>query len=109
LAQSPEADEEQHLEAVLKAYDVKRIVIGHTVSPGTIWPRFGGRVVMIDVGLAAHYGGRLACLCPRNVGSWPRASAEFRPRLSVDWDGAGRTDPTDSFHAAPGANTATSI
>ena len=62
LAQSPEADEEQHLEAALKAYGVKRIVIGHTVSPGTIWPRFGGRVVMIDVGMAANYGGRMACL-----------------------------------------------
>ncbi|MDA1314391.1 MAG: metallophosphoesterase [Acidobacteria bacterium] len=66
LAQYSEADEEQHLEAVLKAYGVKRIVIGHTVSPGTIWPRFRGRVVMIDVGMAAHYGGRVACLLIEN-------------------------------------------
>lgn len=62
LAQQPEADEEQHLQAALAAYGAKRIVIGHTVSPGTIWPRFGGRVVMIDVGMAANYGGRTACL-----------------------------------------------
>ncbi len=62
LAQQEEAIEEPHLEELLDGLDAKRIVIGHTVSPGTVWPRFGGRVVMIDVGMAATYGGRLACL-----------------------------------------------
>ena len=62
LAQQEEAIEKPHLEELLDNLDAKRIVIGHTVSPGTVWPRFGGRVVMIDVGMSAAYGGRLACL-----------------------------------------------
>jgi len=62
LAQQEEAIEEPHLEELLDNLEAKRIVIGHTVSPGTVWPRFGGRVVMIDVGMASAYGGRLACL-----------------------------------------------
>jgi hypothetical protein len=38
------------------------VVIGHTPPAGAIMPRVGGRVVMIDVGMSAVYGGRLACL-----------------------------------------------
>jgi hypothetical protein len=62
LAQNDERTEEPHLEAVLKNYGVSRVVIGHTPTAGAIMPRFGGRVVMIDVGMSAAYGGRLACL-----------------------------------------------
>ena len=51
-----------HLETVLSNYDCRRIVIGHTPTAGTVIPRFGGRVVMIDAGLSRFYGGRLACL-----------------------------------------------
>jgi hypothetical protein len=62
LANNDEAAEEPHLEAVLNSFGAKRIVIGHTPTAGAVMPRFGGRVVMIDVGLSAAYGGRLACL-----------------------------------------------
>jgi hypothetical protein len=62
LANGDEATEEPHLQAVLSNYGAKRIVIGHTPTAGTVIPRFGGRVVMIDVGLSAAYGRRLACL-----------------------------------------------
>ena len=62
LAQNDEQTEEPNLQAVLKNYGVGRVVIGHTPTAGTIMPRFGGRVVMIDVGMSAAYGGRLACL-----------------------------------------------
>ena len=41
---------------------MKRIVIGHTPTAGTVIPRFDGKVVMIDVGLSAFYGSRRACL-----------------------------------------------
>jgi hypothetical protein len=51
-----------HVDAVLKKYGVKRIVIGHTPTPGAILPRFGGKVLMIDVGLSKAYGSRQACL-----------------------------------------------
>ena len=45
-----------------EANGVKRIVIGHTPTPGAILPRLGGRVVSIDVGLSAYYGSHRACL-----------------------------------------------
>ena len=51
-----------HLEMLFSNYDSRRIVIGHTVTRGAVMPRLGGRVVLIDVGLSAFYGARLACL-----------------------------------------------
>jgi len=62
LASDPDPALEQHVEAVLKRHGAERIVIGHTPTPGAVYPRFGGRVVLIDVGLSAYYGSRLACL-----------------------------------------------
>jgi len=55
---------EQHVQAVLKNYEVDRIAIGHTYTEGAIIPRFGGRVVQIDVGLSKVYDPtkRSACL-----------------------------------------------
>ncbi len=51
-----------HLERVLSHHGVRRIVVGHTGIHGAIMSRFGGRALLIDVGLAAHSGGRVACL-----------------------------------------------
>ncbi len=62
LAQGDEQELMPHVDAALSHFGVKRIVIGHTPTAGTVIPRFGGKVVMIDVGLSEHYGGRLACL-----------------------------------------------
>ena len=33
-----------------------RVVIGHSPTGGVVWPRFHGRVVANDTGIAAHYG-----------------------------------------------------
>lgn len=62
LAQNPEAEEQANVDAILAAHGVRRIVIGHTPTPGAVWPRFGGKVIQIDVGLSEAYGGRMACL-----------------------------------------------
>jgi hypothetical protein len=62
LASNGEDVEQPHLEALLASYGASRIVIGHTPTAGTVLPRFGGRVLMIDVGLGAAYGRRQACL-----------------------------------------------
>ena len=62
LAQNPERAEEAHVNQVLEAFGVNRIVIGHTPTPGVIVPRFDGKVILADVGLSAHYGANLACL-----------------------------------------------
>ena len=51
------------LERVLSGIGARAVVIGHTVtSDGRITPRFGGRVVMIDVGMNPLYGRNLAAL-----------------------------------------------
>jgi hypothetical protein len=62
LARNEEATEEPHLEVLLKNLGVNRIVMGHTVTDGTVMPRFGGRAILIDVGMAEAYGHRQACL-----------------------------------------------
>ncbi len=62
LATGSEAELAAHVDSVLARFGVKHIVIGHTVTPGTILPRFGGKVIMIDAGLSAAYGGQQAAL-----------------------------------------------
>ena len=62
LATGDEAQLSAHVDSVLKKFGVAHVVVGHTVTIGTIFPRFGGRVIMIDVGLSAAYGGPPACL-----------------------------------------------
>lgn len=57
LALAPEAGLASHVDAVLARYGVTRIVVGHTVAPGVVLPRFGGKVILNDVGLSAVYGG----------------------------------------------------
>jgi len=43
--------------AVLAAFGVKRIVVGHTPALDGIRPVHGGRVIMIDTGISDFYGG----------------------------------------------------
>lgn len=62
MATGDEAALKGHTQAVLEHFGVKRIVVGHTPTPGFIVPRFGGRVIMADVGLSEYYGGNIACL-----------------------------------------------
>ncbi|HTP49161.1 MAG TPA: metallophosphoesterase [Anaeromyxobacteraceae bacterium] len=63
LAQEDEATLLPSVERVLQSMKVKAVVIGHTpTGDGKIRPRFEGRVVMIDVGMTAEYGGHLAAL-----------------------------------------------
>ncbi len=61
LANGDEAALADHVDQVLATLGVKHIVIGHTVAP-TVLPRHGGKVIMIDVGLSAVYGGPPTCL-----------------------------------------------
>ncbi|HIG42011.1 MAG: metallophosphoesterase [bacterium] len=56
----------QPLKEMLAFYDVDTIVVAHTPTVGAIMPKFDGRVIFIDVGLAAHYGNRLANLVVEN-------------------------------------------
>lgn len=62
LAQGEGAAMEAQVEQVLASFGVKHVVIGHTPTAGAVIPRFGGKVIQIDVGLSAVYGGHRACL-----------------------------------------------
>ncbi|MCW8927060.1 MAG: hypothetical protein OQJ84_12440, partial [Xanthomonadales bacterium] len=46
----------QTLDNILERYQARRVVIGHSPTGGVVWPRFNGRVVANDTGIAAHYG-----------------------------------------------------
>jgi hypothetical protein len=58
--ESPRGEEE--VREVLRMYGAKRIVIGHTPTPGQVRSLYGGRVVTIDVGLSTVYGGHQVCV-----------------------------------------------
>lgn len=62
LAQGSETAFADHVDKLLETYGAKRIVIAHTPTPGAVITRFGGKVVLIDVGLSTYYGSRRACL-----------------------------------------------
>ena len=68
LANGDEAVLAPTVDAVLKHFDVDRIVIGHTYANAAITPRFAGKVILIDVGLSRVYDniGKLACLVIEN-------------------------------------------
>jgi len=61
LAQGPENGLSETVDQVLNNYGAHHIVIGHTVRVAVL-PRFGGRVITIDVGLSKVYGGPPALL-----------------------------------------------
>ncbi len=62
LAQNPAETELPPLIDMLKFYKADHIVIGHSPTRGVINPRFDSRVIVIDVGLASHYGAGMAAL-----------------------------------------------
>jgi hypothetical protein len=63
LSQEPESESgQEHVGRLMEKYGVKHVVVGHTPTLSAVLPRFGGRVVLIDVGLSREYGGPPACL-----------------------------------------------
>jgi hypothetical protein len=75
MAREEEAAFAPQLDAVLKSLGARAVVIAHTpTGDGRIQQRFGGRVLMIDVGMLAEFGGHLAAL---EIG--PRGTAALYP------------------------------
>lgn len=68
MASGDEKALDPHVQKVLKHFNASRVVIGHTFADGAVTPRFGGKVLMIDIGLARLYDtfDRLACLVIEN-------------------------------------------
>lgn len=50
------------VDAILARHGARRIVVGHTTTGGVVWPRLDGRVILIDTGIGAAYGGRIGWL-----------------------------------------------
>ena len=52
------------VEKIQKNFGVERIVLGHTYADAAITPRFGGKVILIDIGLSRVYDGigKMGCL-----------------------------------------------
>lgn len=48
---------EEEIEFVLDAYDIDRIIVGHTPSLTGIAASYDGKLIRIDTGIAAYYGG----------------------------------------------------
>lgn len=62
MAQAPESELAGHVDNVLASFHVEHVVIAHTPTPGIVMPRFGGKVILIDVGLSEVFGSGQACL-----------------------------------------------
>ena len=62
LASGPEPALAGLVDTILSTFGVSRIVIGHTPTAGAVTPRFGGKVILIDVGLSKAYNQSPACL-----------------------------------------------
>ena len=62
LALGAETTLAAHVDALLAFHRVSRIVVGHTVAPGVVLPRFGGKVILNDVGMSPVYGGPTSSL-----------------------------------------------
>jgi hypothetical protein len=70
LAMEDEAALLPSVDKVLRLMGATAIVVGHTTrKDGKVYPRFGGRVVMIDVGMVPDLGGHLAALEMASDGS----------------------------------------
>ena len=59
---APAPPVETQLETLLSAYGAQRIVIGHTPVISGIGVQYGGRLVRIDTGISAVYGGKVSYL-----------------------------------------------
>ena len=86
LARGDEIAEAANLRAVLEHFDADSIVLGHTPDLNVITPRFGGRVVIIDVGISDHYGGHRGSLLIENDSMVARHNQEQQrlPTLGSD-------------------------
>ena len=62
FSDAPDAEDCELLARSLKTLGVERMVVGHTVDTKGVRSACDGRVWMIDVGMAAYYGGKPAVL-----------------------------------------------
>lgn len=65
---------------VLKGLGAERMVVGHTAMRDGVTPGLNGRLVMIDVGMSAVFGGKAACIVIEDGRVWVvQDDADKRP------------------------------
>nr|WP_255486431.1 MULTISPECIES: metallophosphoesterase [unclassified Luteimonas] len=91
------------VDAILGRHGAAHVVIGHTPTDGVIWPRLAGRVIMIDTGISAAYGGHVGWLEVTREGLF----AGYRGgRLRLPMDDGQRLEYLDAVIALQPANPA---
>jgi hypothetical protein len=66
LALNPEPSERALVEALLARHGVNHVVVGHTKRASTIFPRFGGSVILTDIAVPSGYADPRAYLIQDN-------------------------------------------
>ena len=68
LAKGDESQLQPLVDKLVRHFGVSRIVIGHSYANAAITPRFGGKVILVDIGLSRIYDniGKLGCLLIEN-------------------------------------------
>lgn len=84
----PEASSET-VDAILAQNNARHIIVGHTPTEGAIWPRYATRVIQVDTGLSAHYGGHIGYL---EVNGEKLFAGYPAGRIEIPDDDAGRLD-----------------
>jgi len=101
LAEDEDKAPDSHVERVLAAQRVRRIVIGHTVTRTAILPRYNARVVNVDIGLSRFYGRPPACLVLES----PSAYVWHR-HTKIPFPDPGTADATAYLRAVAAADAA---
>jgi hypothetical protein len=87
------------LERILGAMNARAVVVAHTVTKtGEIQSRFGGRVVMIDVGMSPAYRGSLAALEITGDGTIGAVYPNARAIISMPPAGSASPDAAQAGH-----------
>ena len=89
------------VQAILDHNQARHIVIGHTPTPGAIWPRYGGRVIQADTGMSAVYGGHVAYLEETRDGLFAGYASG---KIKLPADDGGRIDYLKQVIAAQPGN-----
>ncbi len=106
LAKEDEATFLPSVERLLQLLGARAVVVGHSVTgTGRITPRFGGRVVGIDVGLTGAYGGHLGALEVKPDGSMAAIYQDRREDIARP-AAAARLLPLFAPGAGPGCRAA---
>jgi hypothetical protein len=99
LAEDEDKAPDSHVERVLAAQGVRRIVIGHTVTLTAILPRYNARVVNIDIGLSRFYGRPPACLVLEGNSAYV-----WHRQTKIEFPQPGTTDDTAYLKAVVAAD-----